>query len=134
MNIPIAATVDVAVTTTATVTTTTASTSTIAIATPSAPTKITATTTTSITGKTTTVTASCLEEKVNYPGKNINGKTGNKNAKTNTANECQTLCLHTDGCNFFSWRSDKMLCWLKSKVSEKKKWNLATSGPKQCGK
>ena len=52
----------------------------------------------------------------------------------NTVEECQHLCQQTDGCNVFTWYSERKWCWLKSGIAASIELQGAISGPKQCGR
>ena len=52
----------------------------------------------------------------------------------NSVEECQHLCQQTDGCNVFTWYSERKWCWLKSGIAASIELEGAISGPKQCGR
>ena len=52
----------------------------------------------------------------------------------NSVEECQHLCQQTDGCNVFTWYSERKWCWLKSGIAASIELQGAISGPKQCGR
>ena len=68
---------------------------------------------------------------VYHPGMSINN---GHDDERNSVEECQHLCQQTDGCNVFTWYSERKWCWLKSGIAASIELQGAISGPKQCGR
>jgi len=64
----------------------------------------------------------CLPEKgVEYVGNDINPDSSTMWDKTETHEECKTLCEETSGCNFYTWKQNQG-CWLKSMRSSTRRY------------
>jgi len=82
-------------------------------------------------------TKNCFEFDIDYQGTNIND---GLQQRTNTAEDCWTLCKLTLDCEGFTWASSNFgdadyrnACWLKKDVWQKYEKSEAVSGPKECG-
>ena len=76
------------------------------------------------------ISGTCFVPNIYYPGMSLNS---GHDDEQNTAEECQHLCQQTDGCNVFTWDSERKWCWLKSGISSSIEYQGAISGPKICG-
>ena len=86
----------------------------------------------------------CFELDTEYIENDLNGCWSMNNVKTNTAEQCQDLCVKTEGCHGFSWKSPnfsfyeprlKLECCLKNGIAANntKAYDGIVSGPKICG-
>ena len=76
------------------------------------------------------LSGSCFLRNIYYPGMSINS--GHTDLQ-DTAEECQLLCQQTNGCNVFTWDSERKWCWLKTGIAGSVELEGAISGPKFCG-
>jgi len=86
----------------------------------------------------------CFELDTEYIENDLNGCWSMNNVKTNTAEQCQDLCVQVEGCHGFSWKSPnfnfyeprlKLECCLKNGIAANntKAYDGIVSGPKICG-
>ena len=81
------------------------------------------------------VDVDCYEPGKDYVGNDLND---GHSTLTDSAKECQQLCIDNPACVGFTWAKDTLVgrereCWLKRKMDTYYTDYNVVSGPKHCG-
>ena len=78
------------------------------------------------------VDVDCYEPGKDYVGNDLND---GHSTLTDSAKECQQLCIDNTACVGFTWakRLHDRECWLKSKMDTYSTNENVVSGPRHCG-